>query len=146
MREQRYQGADIILTRKYGQQVTTGTLKVFDSKGSIKFECKTIELPWRENQSFISCIPEATYQWEKVAYSTSFKYQHIHIKAVPKRSGIKVHIGNYVRELRGCIAPGDAHRDIDRDGIIDVINSKDTLQALLRALPEKGTIQITSAP
>ena len=138
--------ADIILTRTYNDQLTLGTIKVFDKQGHLTYECKSIELPWINNRSNVSCIPEGTYPWEKVAYSSAFNYQHIHIKDVPGRSGIKIHVANYVSQLRGCVAPGLTHALINRDQIPDVTSSRNALTGLLNALPERGVIQINSIP
>lgn len=134
--------ADIEITRTYLQNVTKGNLFVFNEYGTVKYSCVTIELPWNDNLSNVSCIPIGTYQWEKVERSASFNYPHIHILNVPNRSGIKIHVANYVRQLRGCIAPGLYHVDIDNDGTIDVTNSRISLTEILNVLPQKGTIRI----
>jgi hypothetical protein len=66
--------------------------------------CATIELPWKNNQSRISCIPEGQYQLIK-RYSPHFKW-HLQLKDVPGRQCILIHPGNdAATELKGCIAP-----------------------------------------
>lgn len=138
--------AQMVLTRRYHPHVTLGDLRVFDERGSQILELKTVELPWKDNRTGESCIPEGTYPWAKVAYSVSLNYQHIHIKSVPGRTGIKIHVANYVQQLRGCIAPGFAHADINGDKIQDATQSRNALISLLNALPEEGTITINSIP
>ncbi|MCX8525906.1 DUF5675 family protein [Chryseobacterium formosus] len=66
--------------------------------------CRTIELPWRDNQRRISCIPEGKYRVMK-RYSPKFG-NHLELKDVENRNLILFHPANNARkELRGCIAP-----------------------------------------
>lgn len=66
--------------------------------------CHTIELPWKDNQPKISCVPEGTYQLAK-RYSAKFGW-HLQLMNVPGRSLILIHSANDAqRELLGCIAP-----------------------------------------
>jgi len=76
------------------------------------FSCQTLELPWRENQRSISCIPSGEYQ---VKIRISPKYGQVyHIKEVPNRSYILLHSGNwagdkhkgYRTNVAGCILLG----------------------------------------
>ena len=109
------------------------------------FKCKTMELPWLNNQVRISCIPAGVYDYEVLERSEAIPYKHIWIKEVPGRSGIKIHVANYVRELRGCIAVGRNYADIDKDGVIDLTASRDTLNELMTLIPTEGTIEIEDA-
>jgi hypothetical protein len=67
------------------------------------------------------------------------------VQNVPKRSGIKIHVANYTRQLRGCIAPGLSHADIDKDGIMDVVSSTKALADILAVLDKENidTFQLT---
>lgn len=66
--------------------------------------CSTIELPWKNNQSQISCIPEGAYKLMK-RYSPRLKW-HLQLMDVPDRHLILIHPANdAITELRGCIAP-----------------------------------------
>jgi hypothetical protein len=66
--------------------------------------CNTIELPWKNNEKMISCIPEGKYLLKK-RYSAKFKW-HIEITNVPSRGAILFHpANNALKELNGCIAP-----------------------------------------
>jgi hypothetical protein len=78
------------------------------SNGSIycgdTFICHTIELPWKNNERGVSCIPEGRYQLEK-RYSPKFKW-HLLVKGVTGRSVVLIHPANdALKELKGCIAP-----------------------------------------
>ena len=104
------------------------------------FKFVTLELPWKNNQRRISCIPPGTYKGVK---RTSPKYGlHVHILDVPGRDLILMHNANYVTQLEGCIAVGEEIRDINADGTLDVTNSVKTLKKLVSLLPDSFTIII----
>ncbi|BAV09108.1 hypothetical protein SAMN05421788_101553 [Filimonas lacunae] len=90
---------EIKIHRTYHKQGTNGRLEI-DGKPF----CFTIELPWKENESQISCIPEGTYPLAK-----RFKVErghHLLVQEVKGRSLILIHpANNALNELRGCIAP-----------------------------------------
>ena len=89
----------LILSRTYFPDGTNGKL---ECKG--KSICNTIELPWRENEKRVSCIPEGKYFIEK-RYSKKFKW-HLEVMEVKDRSLILFHPANNAQqELNGCIAP-----------------------------------------
>jgi hypothetical protein len=90
---------ELLLIRTYDVLGTNGT--VYNCEKSI---CHTIELPWKENQKMISCIPEGRYEIVK-RYNTKFKW-HFIVMNVPNRSFILIHPANdALKELKGCIAP-----------------------------------------
>lgn len=89
----------------------------------------TLELPWKDNQHDISCIPKGTYPCSLRPFHTITNYEVLN---VPNRTGIFFHVANWVKELLGCIAPGVGEADINGDGQIDVTSSGiavDTLKA-----------------
>ena len=89
----------LILSRTYFPDGTNGKL---ECEG--KFICNTIELPWKKNETKVSCIPEGKYFIEK-RYSKKFKW-HLEVMEVKNRSLILFHPANYaLKELNGCIAP-----------------------------------------
>lgn len=66
--------------------------------------CKTIELPWKDNQPRVSCIPEGKYRLRR-RHTARFK-AHFEVMDVKDRKYILFHAGNDAgKELRGCIAP-----------------------------------------
>lgn len=69
-----------------------------------QFLCFIIELPWRNNQRNVSCIPAGTYE---LVQRTSAKFsQHLYVANVPHRSMILVHPANDAStQLQGCLAP-----------------------------------------
>ena len=87
------------LSRTYFPDGTNGKL---ECEG--KFICNTIELPWKKNETKVSCIPEGKY-FIKKRYSNKFKW-HLEVLEVKKRSLILFHpANNALQELKGCIAP-----------------------------------------
>lgn len=126
------------LIRHYGPQVTQGLLTFLDDKGVLIGNAMTIELPDLNNEPGKSCIPSGEYDVCVVNPSDKIKYVHFWIQNVPDRAGIKIHIANYVSQLRGCVAVGKSHADINKDGIIDVTQSTAALQDLLAIAKEQG--------
>ena len=89
----------LLLTRTYFPDGTNGKL---ECEG--KFICNTIELPWKKNETKVSCIPEGKYFIRK-RHSSKFKW-HIEVMDVSNRSLILFHpANNAIKELNGCIAP-----------------------------------------
>ena len=76
------------------------------------FNCRTLELPWRDNRRQISCIPPGIYD---VEIRLSNKYGRIYwVRRVPDRTYILIHSGNYAGDkskgykthVMGCILLG----------------------------------------
>ncbi|HTO36362.1 MAG TPA: DUF5675 family protein [Flavobacterium sp.] len=90
---------ELHLTRTYFPEGTNGKL---ECEG--KFICYTIELPWKNNEKRVSCIPEGKYKLRK-RFSQKFNW-HIEIIDVKDRIHILFHPANSaLKELNGCIAP-----------------------------------------
>ena len=118
---------------------TKGELQVIKD-GHVAAIFPTVELPWENNQKQISCIPEGKY-FCKIHTSAKFGWT-LWLQDVPNRTAILIHAANYVRQLRGCIAPGMEHKDIDGDGIIDVARSKEAMSNLQKHIKEDVWITI----
>jgi len=120
---------NILLIRLIGNsKQTTGYLIVHDSfQNHAQFT--TLELPWLNNQPFISCIPPGTYNAIKT-YSKTFGWC-IHILDVQNRSGILIHAGNFYINTKGCILIGKHFTYINADNQIDISNSKESLKILI---------------
>jgi hypothetical protein len=90
--------------------------------------CETLELPWRDNQRSISCIPTGTYQ---VVERTSPKFKdHLHVLKVPGRSYILIHAGNTHNDIRGCILPGVKRGKLGAENA--VLGSRTALREILQ--------------
>jgi hypothetical protein len=89
----------LILSRTYFPDGTNGKL---ECEG--KLICLTIELPWKKNETKVSCIPEGKY-FIKKRFSKKFQW-HLEVLDVKNRSLILFHsANNALQELNGCIAP-----------------------------------------
>jgi len=129
-----------IVRELFDKEQTIGTFTISDDKGVILFQCKTLELPWLDNASKISCIPIGCYV---VKSRFSKKYSnHLHVTNVEGRSYILIHNGNYYTDILGCILVGDRLKDINKDGLKDVTNSVVTLKKLLAIVPNKFNLEI----
>lgn len=92
----------IIINRIYLPESTLGAAY---RQSTGEFLCFTVELPWRDNERQVSCIPEGVYTTKKEVQKTRTVYR---LANVPGRSGVLIHIANRPSELRGCIAPNMA--------------------------------------
>ena len=116
----------VTITRTYTDKETMGTLVA--TNGGATFTCHTLERPWLNNQRMISCIPTGTYtvKWKFHWGKFAWKYE---LQNVQGRSGILEHSGNYFTDSEGCILLGSDFKDINKDGVLDIINSVVTLNA-----------------
>jgi len=89
----------LVLEREYFEKGVNGELFL-----NQQLVCRTIELPWRENQRQVSCIPEGQYT-VRLRCTKRFG-RHLTVDRVPGRISILVHtFNNALKESRGCIAP-----------------------------------------
>jgi hypothetical protein len=93
-----------------------GTFGRLEAKGAFFF-CG--ELPWKDNASNESCIPDGRYKAEWT-YSERFKRKMYHVYPVKGRAGIRMHAANlmgknppFKKQLNGCIALGESLGVID---------------------------------
>lgn len=124
------------ILRTYMEFETLSTLNVIDDD-KIIFTCKGLEPPDKDNQRSISCILEGEFDVVKEETSPGHDYPHFRVLDVPGRSGILWHGGNYFKDTLGCYLPGDSFGDRNKDGVLDVLNSRKTLAHLYSILPDK---------
>jgi Family of unknown function (DUF5675) len=96
------------------------------------FQCRTLELPWKDNHSNLSCIPVGEYI---VEIYNSPKFGNIyHVTNVNNRQFILMHPGNWAgdktkglrTDVEGCILLGLDYGILDNQRAL--INSKKTVQ------------------
>lgn len=106
------------------------------------FMCKTLELPWRENQRSISCIPSGEY---KVVIRQSPKYGSVYwVTKVPNRSWILIHAGNWAGDTKkgfkthvnGCILLGKSHGFLAEQRA--VLSSRITVRKFRNVMADKS--------
>jgi len=70
--------------------------------------CDTLELPYRDNQRSISCIPIGQYKvrLRTAKESATRNYLHLLVKDVKNRDFILIHRGNKSSHSKGCILVG----------------------------------------
>jgi len=118
---------------------TLGSLSIFNNN-ELLYKCRTLELEEDVNAVRDDCIPTGSYT---VVKRWSKKYgDHFHVTNVEGRDYILIHAANYHFQLLGCIAVGQAHIDINKDGLKDVTNSNKTMQDLNNILPKEFTLII----
>lgn len=132
---------EIIRTEDNGTE-TTGKLYI---TGSEHYTCDTLERTYDGNKRGISSIPAGVYNCRKLGPTKNIPYDHIAIEPVSGRVGIRIHAGNLYTHSRGCVLVGLGWGDINKDGQKDVLNSKNTLKALLSYLPDTFTLKINEA-
>ena len=90
---------ELELIRTYYPNGTNGEILINGTR-----VCSSIELPWKNNEHKISCIPEGRYELKK-RYTAS-RGEHLILVNVPSRQLILIHAANDAKkELQGCIAP-----------------------------------------
>ena len=83
------------------------------------FICYSLERPWIDNKSNISCIPEGTYDLQYHKYKARLDTYALtgdtvsHFPSDKARNLILIHPANKVQELQGCIATGLDKKDGD---------------------------------
>lgn len=125
----------LTINRVYQDDCTLGVLNYYG------FRCFTLELPWKDNKTNVSCIPAGTYKCKKIV-SPSLG-ECIEVADVTGRTYIRIHKGNYTSQIQGCVLVGDSIRDINGDGIPDVTNSTATLEKLMALVPDEFEMVIS---
>ena len=109
----------------YGPMGTFGRLELDG------FSCFTVECPWSNNTVDLSCIPIGSY-FLKLGKYTRGGYPAYELQDVENRSLIKIHAGNTVSDIRGCIALGEHPGCIGNQWA--VINSRNTFKKFMDAM------------
>ena len=90
----------------------------------------TLELPWEENASRISCIPQGVYVCKRVMspkFGDTFE-----VTGVPNRSAILFHGGNSTADTLGCILTGTTFDPVGgMDGKNGITGSKMAFQEFM---------------
>lgn len=102
--------------------------------------CWALELPWRNNERNVSCIPEGVYE---VAPDLEGKWTgYPELQNVPGRTEIIIHPGNTVADTQGCILPGMVYELTD-DRIV-VRSSRLAYNALVHRAGKRFTLEVTT--
>lgn len=101
--------------------------------------CVTLELPWRENLPFKSCIPPGQYHCEK--YESSRYNETYIVLGVPERDGILWHPGNFLSDTDGCILPGTSFGHVE--GKLLIRESVDAFNYFMNYLRPDNSFHLT---
>ena len=116
----------------YGPSHVAGLLKFGDN---MELSLWTLECPWRDNQIFVSAIPDGSYPL--VAFDSVDHPGCWVLTPVPGRTGILIHPGNTVHDTQGCILIGQEQEPGK------VLQSRDALRMLNYVLDRQGQHTIT---
>lgn len=90
----------------------------------------TLEKPWKDNKTFISCIYPGLF---KVVPFSGTKFKKVfEVSGVEGRTAILFHPANHVGELKGCIAIGN--KISCDDGEYSVWESRDAMDKLRKLI------------
>lgn len=116
------------------------------------FRCMTLELPWYQNKTSISCIPPGEYEitYEKSSGEIGGRKDLYLLHDTEPRTGIFIHAGNYAGDKAlgyksnsyGCILLGRNHTVMDGQGAItasrptiedftDVLDGRDAVLSIV---------------
>lgn len=124
---------NIILQRLISSDAGTFGVVLKDNKPVFT----TLELPWKNNQRDISCIPTGTYKCKKV-FSNRFQKKLFEIQNVPDRDNVELHIGNSINDTHGCVLLGMSYSLSDNA----IVNSKLAFDNFMTIMPDEFTITI----
>jgi hypothetical protein len=96
-----------------------GTFGVLRTETHVPFAV-TLELPWKHNEAWVSCIPPGRYVCKRVK-SPQFG-ETFEVTGVSGRSHILFHAGNTMADTAGCILVAEEFGGTDLEPII--ANSK----------------------
>lgn len=99
---------NITLTRSQSDdQCTRGTIELPD--GTLLY---SLELPWKNNQKNVSCVPPGVYQlipYTSIKHDSTWYLENESLGvggADAERSYCEIHSANWTSQLEGCIALG----------------------------------------
>ena len=115
------------------EQTERGTLGVILVDGRVV--CYSLELPWKENKPNVSCIPTGQYDL-LLEWSPAFGKDLYELYGVDGRSEIKIHIGNSLGEMKGCIILG-TDVGYNADGERYLYNSRKAFDKFMAAMDDR---------
>ena len=129
------------LKRTSDDGIQTLGLFMFEGEDDRIVTLGSLERPWKDNAKNISCIPRGTYK-VTTTHSNHFKENMWLVNNVPDREGVRIHSANYFNELEGCISLGLSREDLNKDGELDMVNSRKALSLAKHYLGESFELHI----
>lgn len=108
-----------------------GVLTAVNAKDEI-FVCKSLELAWKDNKPNISCIYPGVFECvytrsNRLSLIKGTDFYTYEVLGVKGRAGIRIHSAVFFFHLKGCIALGSAHKDLNLDQQLDLVHSGTTI-------------------
>ena len=117
---------------------TLGTCFVTDANNNSLMVFSTLEP--------IKCISSGIYTVIKVPPSPKIHYPHFLLLNVPAHEAICIHIGNFAQgsqiDTLGCILVGNGYKDINHDGVPDLVNSTIIWNKFFNLMSESFRLQV----
>ena len=110
----------------------------------------TVEPPWVGNKQSVSCIPDGVYKLHMrdsgvVSRSSGGEFKAgWEVTAVPNRTFIMLHPGNWPHNFEGCIGVGLSYLLLS--GRLGVSSSRDAFRILMSELPVDEEHEIDIRP
>jgi hypothetical protein len=137
---------NITITRSHSNPSgTPGDLVVTNAAGET-FTCRTLELPWRNNEPGVSCIMEDSYR------ATLWRSEHLdcdvlRLEDKHGRQNCLIHCGNFAgdvtdgmeTQVQGCTLVGDRYGSLVNDDGSSQVAILDSRLTLLRLVAFVGT-------
>lgn len=96
----------------------------------------SLELPWKDNERNISCIPTGIYACEWNGHRSN--NPSFRVLDVYDRTGILIHSGNMVTHSQGCILLGTSfQKNFDKNPDFFIENSGESLNILYKIVGEE---------
>jgi hypothetical protein len=129
----RYDQFRVVIKRKQSfAESIIGELYVNDA-----FLCYTLELAWLWNEKNRSCVPPGEYR-AHLRFDHKDKWR-IELIGVPgNRQNVQIHIGNYPRDVLGCVLVGTQYK---ADMVLNSTQAYEKLKAAYRQHPGPVTVK-----
>ena len=118
------------------ERACQGVLRLFDDDTPLHLDGEgflyTLELPWLDNATMVSCIPAGPHRCRRVVsptYGVTFEIE------VEGRTHILFHWGNWVKNTNGCVLLG-LGRDTDVPAVWTSRKAHEIFMAALEGVDE----------
>lgn len=130
---------NLLLVREYTDDGTFGTVYI---EGESTPLCYSVERNWQNNEPFVSCIPEGSYDIRVIhshkygdVYCLENEALDVSLQGNTKRTHILIHPANWPDQLQGCIAFGKEIADFPQGR--GVTSSKVAVRRFMKKLQRK---------